>query len=166
LWLPRFLMRNNLNLEKYNMHRAHHYIASLFLSAAIAAPGAIMAIPVPQQVGVQVRVYDKSHKDYHNWDDNENRAWGRAKTTGILTNTPKLLRGSSHNTGSGATPIQISTNKLATLCEENQGLIPPVAVRTGGSVSRRSLPRAIERASDSTNGTPYFSSLNNLAPLV
>jgi hypothetical protein len=64
-------------LEEYNMHRAHHYIASLFLSAAIAAPGAIMAIPVPQQVGVQVRVYDRSHKDYHNWDENENRAWGQ-----------------------------------------------------------------------------------------
>jgi hypothetical protein len=62
------------------MHHAHHYIASLFLSAAIAAPGAIMAIPVPQQVGVQVRVYDKGHKDYHNWDDNENRAWGQYLT--------------------------------------------------------------------------------------
>jgi hypothetical protein len=65
------------NLKEYNMHLAHHYIASLFLSAAIAAPGAIMAIPVPQQVGVQVRVYDRSHKDYHNWDENENRAWGQ-----------------------------------------------------------------------------------------
>jgi hypothetical protein len=79
-------------LEEYNMHRADHYIASLFLSDAIAAPGAIMAIPVPQQVGVQVRVYDRSHKDYHNWDENENRAWGTTfpKTTGILTNTPRL----------------------------------------------------------------------------
>jgi hypothetical protein len=109
-------------LEEYNMHRAHHYIASLFLSAAIAAPGAIMAIPVPQQVGVQVRVYDKSHKDYHNWDENENRAWGQylTKTTGILTNTPRLRRRSSHNIGSGATPTQISTN-VATPCEASQG---------------------------------------------
>lgn len=62
------------------MHRVHHYIASLFLTAAIAAPGSIMAMPVPQQVGVQVRVYDRSHKDYHNWDDNENRAWGQYLT--------------------------------------------------------------------------------------
>jgi hypothetical protein len=61
------------------MHRAHHYIASLFLTAAIAAPGSLMAMPVPQ-VGVQVRVYDKDHKDYHNWDDNENRAWGQYLT--------------------------------------------------------------------------------------
>jgi hypothetical protein len=67
-------------LEKYNMHRVHHYVASLFLSAAIVAPGALMAIPVPQQVGVQLRVYDKDHKDYHNWDDHENRAWGQYLT--------------------------------------------------------------------------------------
>ena len=33
-----------------------------------------MAAAVPQ-VGVQVKVYDKSHKDYHNWDDNEDRAY-------------------------------------------------------------------------------------------
>ena len=59
------------------MHRSHHYIASLFLTAALAAPISIMAVPVPQEAGVQIRVYDKHHKDYHNWDDNENRAWGQ-----------------------------------------------------------------------------------------
>jgi hypothetical protein len=26
------------------------------------------------------RVYDKNHKDYHNWDDRENRAWGQFLT--------------------------------------------------------------------------------------
>jgi hypothetical protein len=61
------------------MHRAHRYIASLFLTAALAVPVSIMAVPVPQAT-VQVRVYDKDHKDYHNWDDNENRAWGRFLT--------------------------------------------------------------------------------------
>jgi hypothetical protein len=66
-----------LNLEDYNMHRAHRYIASLFLTAAIAAPVAIMAVPAPQEVKVQLRFYDKHHKDYHNWDDNENRNWER-----------------------------------------------------------------------------------------
>jgi hypothetical protein len=55
------------------------HIITLFLTAAIAAPGSLMAMPVPQ-VGVQVRVYDKDHKDYHNWDDNENRAWGQYLT--------------------------------------------------------------------------------------
>ncbi len=63
-----------LNLEGYSMHR---YIASLFLTAALAAPVSIMAVPVPQEASAQVRVYDKDHKDYHNWDDNENRAWGQ-----------------------------------------------------------------------------------------
>ena len=65
-----------LNLEEYNMHRTHGYIASLLLTAALAAPVAIMAVPVPQEASVKVRVYDRNHKDYHNWDDNENRAWG------------------------------------------------------------------------------------------
>ncbi len=62
------------------MHRIHGYIASLFLTAALAAPVAIMAVPVPQEAAVEVRVYDRDHKDYHNWDDNENRAWGRFLT--------------------------------------------------------------------------------------
>lgn len=58
------------------MHRPHHYLTSFLLTAALAAPMSIMALPIPQEAGVQVRVYDKNHKDYHNWDDNENRAWG------------------------------------------------------------------------------------------
>jgi hypothetical protein len=58
------------------MRHTHRYITSLFLAAALAAPVAIMAAPVPQEAGVQVRVYDRDHKDYHNWDDHENRAWG------------------------------------------------------------------------------------------
>jgi hypothetical protein len=56
---------------------AHSYIASLFLTAALSAPVAMIAAPGPQEARVQVRVYDRQHKDYHNWDDNENRAWGR-----------------------------------------------------------------------------------------
>ena len=59
------------------MHRANRYITSLFLTVALAAPVAMMAIPVPQEDGHQNRVYDKQHKDYHNWDDNENKAWGQ-----------------------------------------------------------------------------------------
>ena len=59
------------------MHRSHHYIASLFLTAALAAPLSLVAAPRPQEAGVQVRVYDKQHKDYHNWDDNEDRAYAQ-----------------------------------------------------------------------------------------
>jgi hypothetical protein len=62
------------------MHRPHRYIASFFLTAALAAPLSSMAMPKPQEAGVQVRVYDKQHKDYHNWDDNENRAWNQYLT--------------------------------------------------------------------------------------
>jgi hypothetical protein len=62
------------------MHRSHHYLASLFLTAALAVPMSIMAVPVPQEAGAQVRVYDKDHKDYHNWDGNENHAWNQYLT--------------------------------------------------------------------------------------
>jgi hypothetical protein len=56
------------------MHSRLRYMASLLVTAALVAPVAIQAAPAPQ---VQVRVYDKDHKDYHNWDDNENRAWNQ-----------------------------------------------------------------------------------------
>jgi hypothetical protein len=52
----------------------NRFISSLILAAVIAAPVAIIAAPEPQ--AVQVRVYDRNHKDYHNWDDHENHAWG------------------------------------------------------------------------------------------
>jgi hypothetical protein len=58
------------------MSSTHLYIGSLFLAAALAAPVATMAAPVPQDARVQIRVYDRNHRDYHNWDDRENRAWG------------------------------------------------------------------------------------------
>lgn len=58
------------------MRHTHRYISSLFLAAALAAPVGIMAAPLPQDAGVQVRVYDRDHRDYHNWDDHENHAWG------------------------------------------------------------------------------------------
>jgi hypothetical protein len=62
-----------LKLEDHNMHRSYRFIASLFLAAAMVAPVSMMAAPAPQ--GVQVRVYDSNHKDYHNWNDNEDRAY-------------------------------------------------------------------------------------------
>ena len=57
------------------MRHTHRYICSLFLAAALATPIAIMAAPVPQEGGVQVRVYDRDHRDYHNWDDREDRSY-------------------------------------------------------------------------------------------
>jgi hypothetical protein len=57
------------------MQIANRFIATLFLTAALGAPVAIAAAPAPQ-ARVQVRVYDRNHKDYHNWDDHENQSWG------------------------------------------------------------------------------------------
>jgi hypothetical protein len=65
----------NRDPEDHNMHRSYRFVAALFLSAAIAAPVSVMAAPAAQDASVQVRVYDKDHKDYHNWDDNEDRAY-------------------------------------------------------------------------------------------
>lgn len=57
------------------MHRAHRYASALFLTAALVASGSIVATATPQEAGVQVRVYDSAHHDYHNWDDREDHAY-------------------------------------------------------------------------------------------
>jgi hypothetical protein len=58
------------------MRSTHRYISALLLAAALAAPVAILAAPAPNADGVQIRFYDSRHKDYHNWDDRENKSWG------------------------------------------------------------------------------------------
>lgn len=55
------------------MHRIHRYVSSLILAAALVAPTVVMATPTPQEV--QVRVYDRDHHDYHNWDEREDHAY-------------------------------------------------------------------------------------------
>jgi hypothetical protein len=64
-----------LGLEDYSMHHLKLYLSALLLAGAIFAPSAIMASPKPQEARVQVRVYDRNHRDYHNWDDHEDRAY-------------------------------------------------------------------------------------------
>jgi hypothetical protein len=64
-------------LEDCFMHRIDRYISSLFLAAAIAAPALVVAEAKAQEASVQVRVYDRDHRDYHNWDDHEDRAYRR-----------------------------------------------------------------------------------------
>jgi hypothetical protein len=49
------------------------FLGSLFLGAALIAPMAIVANAAPQ--GISVRVYDRDHKDYHNWDDREQSSY-------------------------------------------------------------------------------------------
>ena len=57
------------------MRITNRFISSFCLAAALAAPLVIVAAPKPQ-ASVQFRVYDRDHKDYHNWNDRENNAWG------------------------------------------------------------------------------------------
>src|SRR4029077_14286440 len=64
-------------LEDYFMRRIDRYLSSLFLAAAIAAPVLVVAEAKAQEHSVQVRVYDRDHRDYHNWDDREDRAYRR-----------------------------------------------------------------------------------------
>ncbi len=82
-----------------------------------------MAVSVPQEARDQNRVYDKDHKDYHNWDDNENRAWGAVpygKPQETSGNFRRRTRRSSRNTGIGATPIQIRTGKGGTRVRQHR----------------------------------------------
>jgi hypothetical protein len=59
------------------MRSLNRCISLLALATAVAAPAAIMAAPKPQDANVEVRVYDRDHRDYHNWDDREDRAYRR-----------------------------------------------------------------------------------------
>jgi hypothetical protein len=54
------------------MKRQGLFLAGLFLAAALVTPLATRTSATPQ---VSVRIYDRDHKDYHNWDDNEARAY-------------------------------------------------------------------------------------------
>jgi hypothetical protein len=69
------------HLEGYNMHRAHGFITSLFLTAALAAPVSMMAAPTPQSASVQIRLFDKAHNDYHVYDDNEKHVYAQFRVT-------------------------------------------------------------------------------------
>ena len=48
------------------------------MTAVLATPVAIMAAAAPQSV--QLQVYDRDHKDYHNWNDREDHAYRRYLT--------------------------------------------------------------------------------------
>ena len=52
------------------MH-GHRFLSSLIVTAALLAPVSIHAAVAAPRVAVTARVYDRSHKDYHVWDDHE-----------------------------------------------------------------------------------------------
>ena len=72
------------------MHRGYRFLSSLFLTAALATPVAMMGAAGPQdkddrnqenrQGENNKRHYDKRHKDYHTWDGNEDRQYQRYQT--------------------------------------------------------------------------------------
>jgi hypothetical protein len=64
-------------LEDYVMRSVNRYICSLFLAATIVAPALVVAEAKAQEASVQVRLYDRDHRDYHNWDDREDHAYRR-----------------------------------------------------------------------------------------
>jgi hypothetical protein len=65
---------NHLRLEDIIVLFTHRFIGSLILAGAIFVLTSVVAAPLPQE-GVQVRVYDSHHHDYHNWDDREDHAY-------------------------------------------------------------------------------------------
>jgi hypothetical protein len=102
------------------MHRPHHYLASLFVTAAFAAPLSIVAAPAPQDASVQVRSTIKITRIITTGTTTRIAPGvnSSSRTTGILTNTRRRTRRSSRNTGTGVTltptlEIMTGTNKVA-----------------------------------------------------
>jgi hypothetical protein len=59
------------------MH-THRFLSSLIVTAALMAPVAASAAATPagpRETATQKRVYDRSHKDYHVWDNNEDQTY-------------------------------------------------------------------------------------------
>ncbi len=56
------------------MIRMQRYLGPLLLTAFVVAPVLATAANA-QEATVQVRVYDRDHRDYHNWDNREDRAY-------------------------------------------------------------------------------------------
>jgi hypothetical protein len=75
----------NRNARRKSM-RFHKFVGSAILTLALAAPAATVAAPraqdeKPHDAAAQKRVYDSEHKDYHNWDGNEEQQWKQYQST-------------------------------------------------------------------------------------
>jgi hypothetical protein len=73
--------RREITLQKeHNMHQ-HRFLSSLIVAAALLAPGLGLGVAAADErttvkAGpVTLRVYDRSHKDYHVWDDQEDQRY-------------------------------------------------------------------------------------------
>ena len=61
------------------MH-SHRYLATLIVTAALLTPGLAQIAAAQERAAVKVgpvtvRVYDRTHKDYHVWDDKEDQTY-------------------------------------------------------------------------------------------
>lgn len=72
---PWILNPGNSSLEDFLMRNIRRYIGSFVFAAVLAAPAVALAGPRPQEGSVQIRVYDRDHRDYHNGDDREDHAY-------------------------------------------------------------------------------------------
>ena len=97
-----------LGLGDYIMPRIHRTIGSLLLAAAIVAPALVVAEAKAQEASIQVRVYDRNHRDYHNWDDPKTTPTGvtSGNSTGSIGSTTSKGTAFRIITGIGATVIQ------------------------------------------------------------
>ena len=62
--------------------KSHRFLSSLAVTVALLAPGLVQTaaaqthtVAVAKAGPVSVRVYDRSHKDYHDWNDEEDRSY-------------------------------------------------------------------------------------------
>jgi hypothetical protein len=65
-------------VTKEHIMHGHRFLASLIVGTALLGPASIQAAGGPQEQHsntTQKRVYDRSHKDYHVWDDREDQAY-------------------------------------------------------------------------------------------
>ena len=65
------------------MTKIKTYIGSVLLTGVLAMPVVVLARPQDdhhEETAQQKRVYDSSHKQYHNWDGNEDKAWRQYQT--------------------------------------------------------------------------------------
>jgi hypothetical protein len=70
------------------------FISTLIVTTALFAPGLARAVAFAQERAavkggpVTVRVYDRAHKDYHDWTDDEDRAYRSYLTANHQTYRP------------------------------------------------------------------------------
>jgi hypothetical protein len=86
-------------LHKEQNMKSHKILSSLAVAAALLAPGLVQTAfaqthAVAQVGPVSVRVYDRSHKDYHDWNADEDRTYRTYLTTNHQSYRPisKLSR--------------------------------------------------------------------------